>query len=144
MLPLSLRPDDLLDTSPTQYYTTRLMTQRSTELSSTLPRTGAMELFIYRLLHQVPHRTISGFDDEVYTEGEKIANAYSPVVLASTRHNEIMAVLVSSVSLFHPVCFFFSLVYNPPIPPHNSTRLSAAVSIYHLLSFSLRDYFPEY
>ena len=103
-----------------------------------------MELFIYRLLHQVPHRTINGFYDEVWIEGENNANAYSPMVLASTHHDKIMAVFVSSVSLFYLVCFFFSLVYNLPIPSPNSSRLSAAVPIYHLLSLSLRDYFPEY
>ena len=75
-------------------------------------------LLVYRFLCQISHWTIGGFYDEVYVagEGEEGAemevednvDAHSPVVLASTHHNEIIDIAmlgeltyIYSSSIFH-------------------------------------------
>ena len=97
-------------------------------------------LLVYRFLCQISHWTIGGFYDEVYVagEGEEGAemevednvDAHSPVVLASTHHNEIIdiAMLGELTYIYSSSIFQFSIELtsislfssnnNPTRPPH--------------------------
>ncbi|KZP34086.1 acyltransferase [Athelia psychrophila] len=74
---------------------------------------------VYRALVQISHYTVQGFYEEVHVEGKENVPAHTPLVVASTHHNEIIDIASLAITIPHARHLSFwaksSLFSNPVV-----------------------------